>query len=482
MAVAMGTLAFLARVLNLGQFSMWLDEILETLFVRGSFAASLRALASDGVHPPLEGILAWVLVHGGATETLRRLVNVGFGVGTVLLLCRWVGGRFGARAAWVAGVLAALSPVHVRYSQELRPYSIGLFFLVMALWRFDVLVENPTRRNAVWLWLACLGCLYSLYLSAGILLLLTVVTILRAQSREPTQRLTARRLTKGLPGFAAALLAAYSPWLVAVWTLASPRNIAGPASWSARFWGERWQFLTIAGREGEALHIGAVLWLLLCGIGAMLAVKMPRARLVVAGALVGTLGVEAGLAAVHHWSNGRYDLVAWPFLIAVAALGITAPALAPAPGISWRRLAVAILLTGLAVATEVQGLAQYYRAGRPHWDQVAAFVQSRRRDHVTVFVSNEWTRVCLDYYLDDRPVSLNGSLLRLQEATQDGMPHLVVLGGYPRFKALQTAMRKRKYPLLARFGSTGVRVFETTGSSSRLGRCRVPSEWPEASR
>ena len=481
MAVVVGALALLVRVPNLGQFSMWLDEVLETLMVRGSFAASLAALARDAVHPPLEGVLSWVLVHAGATETLRRFASVGFGIGTVLVLCRWVGGRFGAPEAWVAGVLAALSPVHVHYSQELRPYSMGLFFLVLALWRFDVLLAKPTYRNASLLWLVCLGCLYSLYLSAGILLVLAGAAILASLARDPARRLVGRRLVAGLPGFTAALMAAYSPWIVAVWCLANQKIAAGPSSWSLRFWGARWQFLTVAGKEGEALRIGAELWLVLCLVGAVLAVSRPAARLVVAGALVGTLGMEIGLVVAGHWSNGRYDLTGWPFLITLAALGITAPAagLAPRPPqrrVPRHRLAVSILLTVVAAAAEVQGLARYYRSGRPHWDRVAEFVQSRRRDYAAVFASNEWTRACLDYYLDERwprglaeeriePVSLNGSPARLREAARKGTASLVVVGGYPRSRALQAELRK--HPRIARFGSTGVRVFAVLPASQQ---------------
>ena len=69
-------------------------------------------------------------------------MSVTFGVATVVALWRWLDRRLGMAPAIVASLLAALSPVHVRYSQELRPYSLALLLLVLAIWRFDASHES----------------------------------------------------------------------------------------------------------------------------------------------------------------------------------------------------------------------------------------------------------------------------------------------------------------------------------------------------
>ncbi|HEY8019447.1 MAG TPA: glycosyltransferase family 39 protein, partial [Thermoanaerobaculia bacterium] len=137
---ALGALALLPRVLNLGSFSLWLDEVIETEQAGGSLGRLLAELRHDAVHPPLEGLLTWTLLHLGLSETARRLVPVALGIATVLLLAGWVGRHFGERAGLAVGAVAALSPVGVHYSQELRPYALALFLMVAALVLLDRLL------------------------------------------------------------------------------------------------------------------------------------------------------------------------------------------------------------------------------------------------------------------------------------------------------------------------------------------------------
>jgi hypothetical protein len=47
--------ASVARIANLGSFSMWLDEILETTIASSSITSLYASLVRDAVHPPLEG-------------------------------------------------------------------------------------------------------------------------------------------------------------------------------------------------------------------------------------------------------------------------------------------------------------------------------------------------------------------------------------------------------------------------------------------
>ncbi len=53
--LALGVLAAVVRLLNLGTYSMWLDEILETSQARGGLAQTWQALRADAVHPQGRG-------------------------------------------------------------------------------------------------------------------------------------------------------------------------------------------------------------------------------------------------------------------------------------------------------------------------------------------------------------------------------------------------------------------------------------------
>jgi hypothetical protein len=160
--IGLALLALLPRLVNLGSFSMWFDEVAETLQASGTLAYTWAELKSDVVHPPLDGLLTWSLLHLGIDETRRRLVPIVFGVVTVLLLASWASRRFGRIAGVATGLFAACSPIHVHYSQELRPYALALFFVALAVVAVDRALDHVDGRRLGLAALALLGCLYSL--------------------------------------------------------------------------------------------------------------------------------------------------------------------------------------------------------------------------------------------------------------------------------------------------------------------------------
>ena len=243
----LGALAALPRLLNLGTFSMWLDEILETRQARGGLTQAWQALQADAVHPPLEGLISWALIHLGASESARRLLPVALGVATVVILAGWAARRFGRLVGPLTGVLAALSPLHVHYSQELRPYALGLFFCALALDRSEALLRSPGRRNVLLLWIACLGCLLSFYFAALIFVPLTLLALGEARSKSPE----VRQLLRRAPLFLGALALACLPWVPVVLSLRQRSIEAAATSWTGPLAGQRWQFLTAGGVEVE---------------------------------------------------------------------------------------------------------------------------------------------------------------------------------------------------------------------------------------
>lgn len=181
------TLACLVRVLNLGGFSLWLDEILQTIQTRGSFGEALVALRHDPDHPPLDGLISWVVLQLGAGETGHRLVHVLWGVLTIGLLMTWAARRWFSRAALVVGLLAGASPFHVRYSQEIRPYALSLLLLTLALYALDCVLEEPVeaRRWRSWtvLVLTSAGVFYSSHVATICLLTIAAAWILARSPR-----------------------------------------------------------------------------------------------------------------------------------------------------------------------------------------------------------------------------------------------------------------------------------------------------------
>src|SRR5262249_60694109 len=100
-----------------------------------------------------------------------KLSSVAWGLGTIAVFAAFLSRRLGETAGLVAAALLALAPFHVRFSQELRPYSLGLLLLCLSLYALERFLERPAAVRLALLYLACLGTAYALYTAAFVLAL-----------------------------------------------------------------------------------------------------------------------------------------------------------------------------------------------------------------------------------------------------------------------------------------------------------------------
>ncbi|NUM55997.1 MAG: glycosyltransferase family 39 protein [Candidatus Hydrogenedentes bacterium] len=136
------------RVYGLARYSLWYDEG-TTMYAAGLAAESPLRLLDPGIltEPPLVPLVvyAWKSFLSAAgielaagtyrTDFLVRLVPCVISIAaipmTFAVALRLAGS---ASIGLLAGVLVAVSPFHVFYAQELRPYSALTFFVLGALW------------------------------------------------------------------------------------------------------------------------------------------------------------------------------------------------------------------------------------------------------------------------------------------------------------------------------------------------------------
>lgn len=140
-------LAAVTRFYGLTQTAIWCDEGSSLLMSQYSFALTWFHSAHD-VHPPLYYLLlhAWMSVFGDGIFSIRAMSALP-GVATVALavwLMHLISTR---RAAVLAGVLLAMLPIAVRYSQEVRMYSLMGFWLVGATIALVYWVRRPERHR-----------------------------------------------------------------------------------------------------------------------------------------------------------------------------------------------------------------------------------------------------------------------------------------------------------------------------------------------
>ncbi len=208
-------LALAVRCYRLGSRGLWQDEIsvyLESL-------SGLR-LSLDGPLVHLLHYLAMSLFRSNALAVLHApgVVLSALATPFVAMTARFVGG---GRAALLAALLYALSPLAIHYGQEVRPYATLLFCVAGLFYFFFAAYFDGGRRR--WLGYAAfagLGCathMMTLTLLAGL-----GVFVL-------TDTLVGRRAWRPLAAFAATSAAGA---LAAVWvfgrTVAEVLHTAGP--------------------------------------------------------------------------------------------------------------------------------------------------------------------------------------------------------------------------------------------------------------
>ncbi len=386
--------AAVIRIYRLDHFSFWLDEVMEGFWVRGTWKFFWKSLRFDAVHPPLDYLVNRFVEALHPDEWLRRIPAVLWGVGTVWAVAVLAARRLGELVGLTAAALLAVAPFHVRYSQEYRPYAIGLFFLCVSLVALDKFLGRPSWPRLLLLFALCLATAYSLYLAAVVLAIAALALLVQDVLTADRERRTAARwFLIWSPSFAFALWLAYLPWWPVVLE-AARRPAAQPApALTAQRAGQLLSFFAFAPKDGWPLRPEAALYGILALCGLVLALRRKGARFVAVWAVAGLGAIEA-LTQIHpHFYGERIYLPA----------GIAIPILAGLPiaalleGRATRVVGAALLAA--CVLFSARGLSVYFREGRADWRTLARFLQNQSAPSERIFTENQHTQLCLAYYL-----------------------------------------------------------------------------------
>ncbi len=199
---------FALRLYRLGFQSLWYDETVSLLLAHKSLPALTAHTARD-IHPPLYYYLLhfWIRVAGDS-EFSAAFLSLWFGVLLLALLYRFSRRLMGENVASIACVLAAISPYHLWYSQEVRMYTLGACLgLLAADFLLRSLAEPHRFRNWIlYSLMAALG-LYTLYYFAFLIATLALFSIWAGARRWGWKYLFP------WAGAQALALLLYSPWL-----------------------------------------------------------------------------------------------------------------------------------------------------------------------------------------------------------------------------------------------------------------------------
>ncbi len=130
------------RAFRLDFQSLWTDEIF-TLLAAGDEFWKIIINPFDPDVPGLYYLIVHPLLLMSDQAWLLRLPSALFGTFSIILLYLVTKSWIGEAAAVVAAALIALSPFHIWYSQEARPYSLLLFLALLSLWLLQKTISSP---------------------------------------------------------------------------------------------------------------------------------------------------------------------------------------------------------------------------------------------------------------------------------------------------------------------------------------------------
>lgn len=200
-------LAYVAlRFWGLTSSCLWFDEIFSVHAAEHAWGEMFWFVAQDLIHPPLFYALLklWIAI-GGESLGWLRFFSVFFALLTVIplfQLCRELKLSF-KETALAFGLLAANGAL-IKYAQEVRMYSLLLFFAVVSIWLFS---RFYFRGKNIWvLTLVNVLLVYTHYFG-WLVVFCEVLTILIFQRIKIRHVLT----------MTAIAFASYVPWVWAIW-------------------------------------------------------------------------------------------------------------------------------------------------------------------------------------------------------------------------------------------------------------------------
>ena len=153
-AVALGLLITVAglalRFYRLPNQSMWTDEVSSIITARGPLSQMMQGSGVENVFLPGYFLLLRAVL-GDATQDLEFRARALSALAGALSVPLFMGVVYLWRRQWtaalLAGLLLALNPLHLWYSQEVRAYGTMLFFCLLTLLAYEL-----ARLSRKWWW------------------------------------------------------------------------------------------------------------------------------------------------------------------------------------------------------------------------------------------------------------------------------------------------------------------------------------------
>lgn len=330
--VAIVAIAVAIRAWALGRDELWFDEAYSALVAAQGPSGILDELSRDSSPPLYFFVLHFWRSALGSGPVMLRWPSVACGLLSVVLIAKLGRVMFTSREGLIAAALLAVSPLHVHYSREVRPYSMWVLLVIASLLALEALPRRSRTAPLVAAYVLVTTCaVYTHNFSVFLLPLLAVAAVDRALPWRTALIC------------AVLVFACYVPWIPVL----AGQLAAGTAAWIARIWdqtppplaliksfavftigGGAPEYVTLEGRNLPSwvhaiayVTFGALLIRALAPSADVIPAIRAR-RLAVMMVLV--LAVPYSLSLWRPiYVVGRYDLIALPFFVLLCSRGLT---------------------------------------------------------------------------------------------------------------------------------------------------------------
>ena len=408
------------RLYQLGHDSLWLDEIITQEMTLRSVPNMLRLVGTYSDHPPLFYLLAYQNRIFGFSDFAARLTATAAGILTIPVIIVLARKLWGAPAGLIAGLLLAVWPTHLHFSQEARQYALLTFFCSLSMyWLYQSITH---RRRSAWIGygIASVGGLYShnfafLWLASQVLFVMGLWLKAWLSGGRSSLRTYGQRVV--LPFFITLSLVGvfYLPWLPSLLTQ-SKRLISGVSTSAIQGQSNTFhKILKMSLRffaENEQSLKTSFTYLSIAGLAVLIKQRRWNALMLIASSLVGPF-LMIGMLTSSHFFSARY---LFPLLIPIILL--ISAALRPLIVFPITRLHFSERTAGgltlaflvLIGVYFIPFIRDYYQEDKEGWHDVARYLQANMgpddiilADGMLLHKAGDAERVqhALGYYLPD---------------------------------------------------------------------------------
>ena len=140
-------LGFLLRFYNLAKESLWIDEIYGSILPAKQ---SIAYLLNPNVNIPVNTyqiILHYWMQIFGQSEFSIRFPALIFGVLSIFMIYKLGKVLFNQEIGLLSALILAISPFHIHYSQEARPYSLLMLLSLISTYYFIKFIKSDNEKN-----------------------------------------------------------------------------------------------------------------------------------------------------------------------------------------------------------------------------------------------------------------------------------------------------------------------------------------------